>query len=147
MQRRLAWLALIYASIVWGGNYASVRFLVGYVTPTELIIYRFVPTAFILLIFMLVFHRKEFMRVLPRMWKIWLGISIVWLAGYHLALNTSLTVVPAAPAGIIVSCFPIITMILASIFLSEKFTTGKLTGAAIAFSGCIILATFGSGGD
>jgi len=71
-------------------------------------------------------------------------VSVIWLFGYHYALNIGETVIPAGPAGLIIGTYPIFTLFLASIFVNEKLTVNKVVGAAIAFAGTAFLMIFGA---
>lgn len=129
---------------VWGGAFAAIKYILDYVTPVQLLIFRFVPTTVIALIITLIFYRRDTLAIMRRIWPTLVAISVLWLYGYHLALNVGETVLPAGAAGLIIGTYPIITVFLAAIFVGEKLTTGKIVGGLIAFGGTAFLMIFGA---
>jgi len=140
------WLLLALVIIFWAGAFAAIRYIVVdcKVSPSALLIFRFLPTSIISILALLLFYRKVNLKPLLKHWVTLLGISILWLFGYHLTLNIGETVIPAGPAGLIIGTYPIATLFLAAVFLKEKLTWQKVTGGLLGFSGIILLVLFGS---
>ena len=147
MSRFIPWIVLLGVSIAWGGAFTAIRYLVQYVSAEDLLVWRFIPTSIMVIILILGWHRKEFARSLPRLWWLFLVLGALWLFGYHFTLNLGETVLPAAPAGVIISTYPIFTVFLAAIFLGESLTKWKVAGGLIGFAGTALLMFAGGSGE
>lgn len=144
MSRFLPWFVLLGVSAIWGGSFAAIRYLVQWVSPTDLLVLRFVPTALMVVPLILIWHRRDFGAALPRLWWLFIGLGALWLYGYHYLLNLGETVLPAAPAGLIIATYPIFTVFLASVFLGEKLTGARVVGGLIGFAGTALLTIAGA---
>ena len=82
--------------------------------------------------------------VIRSVWVEILGISLLMIFGYHLALNIGETKIPAGPAGLIIGTYPIFTLLFAALLIKEKLTWQKALGGLLGFTGIAILVFNGS---
>jgi len=144
MRQFFFWFVLFLIAAFWGGAFAAIKFILRFISPTELLVYRFMPTAIICILAALVFYRRDSLALFKKYWVVLITISILWLFGYHLTLNIGETVLPAGPAGLIIGTYPIFTIFLAPFFIREKLTPGKLIGGIIGFIGTAFLMIQGA---
>lgn len=140
----LSWIVLLLVAAVWGGAFAAIRFILAFISPADLLVARMLPTAVICLLVALLFYRRETLRLFPRYWRLFVTITVLWLFGYHYALNVGETVLPAGPAGLIIGTYPVFTVFLAAPLLGERLTAGKIAGGLTAFAGTAFLMLFGA---
>jgi drug/metabolite transporter (DMT)-like permease len=134
MSRLIQWVVLLVVAAIWAGAYAATKYLLDYVGPFELLVFRFLPVSIIAILLILIFYRKDAVRLLPKYWLLFLGMAIAWLYGHQYMQILGETVIPSAPAGLIIGTYPVFTVILAAIFLKEKLTKWKIIGGLIAFA-------------
>ncbi len=144
MRNFFLWFVLFLVAAFWGGAFAAIKFVLDFISPTELLVYRFMPTAIICIIVILVFYRRDSVRLFRKHWLIIMVMNLLMLFGYHLVLNIGETVLPSGPAGLIIGTYPIFTIFLAPFFINEKLTPGKVIGGIIGFAGTAFLMLMGS---
>ncbi|MGH2483716.1 MAG: DMT family transporter [Candidatus Limnocylindria bacterium] len=67
------------------------------------------------------------------------GTGVIWFAGYNLSLNAAEQVVDAGTAAMLVFIGPLLVILLAGVFLGEGFPRRVVLGAAVAFTGILII--------
>ena len=72
-------------------------------------------------------------------------IGVLWFGIYNVSLNEGEHHVDAGTASMLLQVSPIIIAVLATVFLSEKFTTYLAIGLALAFAGVVLIGTADSG--
>ena len=83
-----------------------------------------------------------------RQWGSIVAIGVLWFAIYNIALNEGETRVDAGTAAMLIQVSPVLIAVLASLFLSEKFTVYLAAGLALAFLGVAVIGLSTSpGGD
>ena len=73
------------------------------------------------------------------------GVLIV--AVYHLSFNLGTSYTTAGTAALVVALAPALTVVLAAALGYDRFTSRRLVGVALAFTGVAIVISFGSGAD
>lgn len=132
----------IIATIMWSGNFIVARGMTGYVPPITLGFLRWVAAIIILL----PFCYKELVAAWPIIKKYWYfylgsslaGVSLFTILMYSAALSTSVL-----NMTLIATSTPVLTIILARIFLGENFTVNRIIGIVLAVAGVTVLATRG----
>jgi drug/metabolite transporter (DMT)-like permease len=66
--------------------------------------------------------------------------GLLWFALYNVALNAGERLVDAGTASMIVRVGPVLTAILAGLFLGERFAGNVFAGAAVALAGAGVIA-------
>lgn len=135
---------LIVLSVIWGMAFVAIRSAVGLpgstLTSVNLTLLRwFIASAGFLVVYPIVvkpktkFEWKDF----PRLFVI--GLSNVVI--YHLALNTSETIVNASLAGLLISMGPLFIVLLSSLVLHEKIGTRVWLAVGIAIIGAVAISS------
>ena len=134
----------VLATIIWSGNFIIARGVIADIPPVTLAFYRWLTATIILFPFAWKYLRNDFRLILLRPWYFLLaavtGVAMfntfVYIAGhYSTAINMALL-------GTCTS--PIISVILAAIFLKEKVTTLRITGMLVMLTGILLLLSKGS---
>jgi drug/metabolite transporter (DMT)-like permease len=114
------------------------------ISPADLVALTFIPASIISLIMIPLLFRRTVTGVLRHHWWLFLGLALISILGFQYIINYVETVLPSGVTSLIVNTWPILTVILGSVFLDEKMTTSKVTGTLIAFVGIVVLVMFGA---
>jgi len=128
----------LFLIIVWGSAFTMVGAAVRTLSPEWLVAYRMIVGAVLVLIYShLTGHRLPSLR--DERW-LWYGVMAVTGASlpFVLIANGQETV-DSGLTGILVGTMPLITIVLAHFFTSEKLTLMKLVGFLIGFVGIVVL--------
>ncbi|PFQ44545.1 EamA family transporter [Bacillus cereus] len=130
-----------FTIIIWGTAFPAIRMGLESYTPEHLTLLRLLIASSILLLFSFIYKlRLPDLKDIPAIFIFGaLGFTI-----YHIALNYGEKTVNAGSASLIVSVTPIVTAILASVFLNEKMKLNGWIGSVISFIG-IALISFSQG--
>ncbi|MDA1760605.1 DMT family transporter [Bacillus cereus] len=130
-----------FTIIIWGTAFPAIRMGLESYTPEHLTLLRLLIASSILLVFSFIYKlRLPDLKDIPAIFIFGaLGFTI-----YHIALNYGEKTVNAGSASLIVSVTPIVTAILASVFLNEKMKLNGWIGSVISFLG-IALISFSQG--
>jgi drug/metabolite transporter (DMT)-like permease len=91
---------------------------------------------------------KAMPRPTGREWASLVAIGVLWFGVYNVSLNEGEHHVDAGTAAMLLQVSPILIALLATWFLSERFTTYLAIGLALAFSGVALIGTAdGDGGS
>ncbi len=131
---------------LWGGSFIAIKIGLRYLTPLELVMARFVPSALLLLPIGLWAGKRtgrgglSFWRGLDRKEKV-LAVVASFLAvpGYHGCLNYGETLIPAGWASLVISLNPAFIVVFAALILHEKVSLRRWGGIAVAFAGLLII--------
>ncbi|MGG0281538.1 DMT family transporter [Bacillus pacificus] len=130
-----------FTILIWGSAFPAIRMGLESYTPEHLTLLRLLIASCILLVFSFIYKlRLPDLKDIPAIFIFGaLGFTI-----YHIALNYGEKTVNAGSASLIISVTPIVTAILASIFLNEKMKLNGWIGGGISFIG-IALISFSQG--
>ena len=132
------WAASLALVIIWGSAFTLIGYVVDYITPLWVVIYRLsIGAAFM---FIWTYLRREKLPKLSDSRWIWYGLLGIMggsLPFYLLSLGQ--LKIDSGLAAIIVGASPLITILLAHFFTEERLTGIKFTGFIIGFIGVIIL--------
>lgn len=127
--KNLAILAIIFSSIIWGATPAIMKYTLLTVPVFSLGFIRFFAAALILLPF--VFRKVSLKDINPI-----ILVAAFFGITFHIAFFfLGLKLTTALNAGIISAFYPILTLIAAHFFLSEKIKSNILIGAALGIAG------------
>lgn len=132
-----------FTILIWGTAFPAIRMGLESYTPEHLTLLRLLIASFILLLFSFLYKLR-----LPNL----KDIPAIFLFGalgftfYHIALNYGEKTVNAGSASLIVSVTPIVTAVLAFVFLNEKMKANGWIGGVISFIG-IAFISFSQGGS
>ncbi|WP_088291847.1 DMT family transporter [Bacillus mycoides] len=126
-----------FTILIWGTAFPGIRMGLEAYTPEHLTLLRLLIASLILFLFSLIYKlRLPDLKDIPVIFIFGaLGFTI-----YHIALNYGEKSVNAGPASLIVSVTPILTAILASVFLNEKMKLNGWIGGGISFVGIAFLS-------
>lgn len=134
----------VLATIIWSGNFVVARGIIDDISPIGLSFFRWL-TACIVLFPFCIGRIKEHISIIKNhfwyfFWTAFTGVSLfntlVYVAGHHApAINLALIGTTSSP---------IISIILARIFLKERLGTRKLAGMLICIAGILFLLSAGS---
>jgi len=136
-------------SAIWGANLVAVKFLLGDLSPVNVILIRFITGS--VLLFLLLFFLED-VKVPPRdIWRLTL-LGAVGIALYQFLFTFALKYTSAVNVGILINMSPIYGGFLSSLFGYEKFVKKRLLAIVTGFIGVYILMTKGDwaffmGGD
>lgn len=138
-----AYAAVAFTVLSWAAAFPMIRIALNELAPIPLASARF-GLAAVLVIAWLAWTRPPWPSRSDA-----LRIFLCGLAGialYNIMLNTGQQTVAAGAASFIVNSAPILTALLALVFLKERFTIWGWIGTIISFSGIAIIASGQPGG-
>ena len=127
---------LIVVVLLWGSNYSLVKMGLGFVSPSTLLLHRFLISLAILFPLFLVLRKK-----LPRDMGT-LAKQVIYGVLYTSVNATQLVGMVGESSGIsavITYTQPLFVLGMAAPLLNERITTSKIVGAIIGFTGVAIL--------
>ncbi|WP_338835413.1 DMT family transporter [Neomoorella thermoacetica] len=138
--RRLGYIAIILASLLYGGNVIAGRVIAPLVPPLALAAARGLLGLPVLLLFALKAGGKPRLADLPYMALMgFLGISIAY-GTFAWSMQNS----PAVNAAIIFATFPAVTLVLLAVGWHVKPSRYQVAGIIMAFIGLALVSTRGS---
>ena len=138
-----AYAAVAFTVLSWASAFPMIRVALREFAPIPLASARFAIAA-ILVLAWLVWERppRPATSDLPRMFL----CGLAGIALYNITLNTGQQTVAAGAASFIVNSAPILTALLALVFLKERFTVWGWIGTVISFGGIALIASGQPGG-
>jgi drug/metabolite transporter (DMT)-like permease len=130
--------------VLWASAFVAIRHLGKDFTPGSLSLGRLVVGALALGV-VAAPKLRTMPRPTPREWASIVAIGVLWFGVYNVALNEGEHHVDAGTASMLLQVSPILIAVLATIFLSERFTTYLGLGLALAFAGVVLIGTADSG--
>ncbi len=140
--------AVAVTLVLWASAFVAIRHLGKDFTPGSLSLGRLLVGATALGL-VAAPKLKSVPRLTVRQWLSIVAIGVLWFGVYNVALNEGEHHVDAGTASMLLQVSPILIAVLATIFLSERFSTYLAIGLALAFAGVALIGTAdsGSGGD
>ena len=130
--------ALGATMVLWASAYAGIRAGLRAYSPGQLAVFRFLTASLVLAVYAGLAHfRRPAMRDLPGL----IGIGILGVSFYNLALNYGETRVVAGAASLLIASVPIWTALLAKFFLHERLTALGWLGVFVSFTGVALIAS------
>jgi len=129
--------------VLWASAFVAIRHLGKDFEPGSLSLGRLLVGAATLGAVVLTQPRMP--RPTGREWLSIVAIGVLWFGIYNVALNEGEQHVDAGTASMLLQVSPILIAVLATIFLSERFTTSLALGLALAFFGVVLIGTADSG--
>lgn len=138
-----AYVALGIGLVLWASAYAGIREGLKAYTPAHVALLRYLTAAVVLAVYALATRMR-----MPRGRDL-LGLAITGAIGisiYNIALNYGELTVPAGVASMLIASAPIMTALLAVIFLQERLTAWGWVGIIVSFAGVATIALAEGGG-
>jgi drug/metabolite transporter (DMT)-like permease len=137
MKRWTIELLLLSVVVIWGTNYTIGKYGVLEITPIEFTAIRMTIAAPFLLVITMALERSIHIQRGDLIQLI--KVSIVGVTLYQTLSMETIKYISAANASLLISVSPIFTMVFSILFKQEKFSTQKLIGSLIAFTGTAII--------
>ena len=132
-----SFLILIFMNLIWSGSYVAVKIGLESMPPLTLIFWRMGVSAVILCAWIFI---KRIPVKLPRRIVLRIVALGAVIAASHILWVTGLKYTSASDASLLYTFEPIWAIILASIFLKERFRPVMGIGLVFSFVGLIILS-------
>lgn len=137
--RKLAYLALLTTSIIWGFSPPVIKYSLNYISPTVFLFYRFLLTSLIFAIPLYLRVRKIKPTLKDWTTYLWLGFIGTPLTLYLLFVGIQKT--SAIDASLISIISPILVIIGGVIFLKENVTKNEKIGIILTLAGTVLTLT------
>ena len=137
----LEYLPMLLSIFLWSGTYIAGKFAISELSTMNLMLFRYMAASVIMLPFLAVAMRKEIPDRKDTLLIIATGITGMF--GNNVMFFMAIRYTSVMNASIIFAITPLLTAILASIFLDEPITAKRLLGIMIALAGVILLLTGG----
>lgn len=146
--RQLSGIALaVLAAFIWSGNFIVARAVNRQIPPISLNFYRWLTASVILLPFAWHFFRAEWKTVVQR-WPYFFWISLTGISLFNTFVYAGAHYTSAINLALIgTTSSPVISILLARIFLHERIGLLKMTGLVICVCGVLFLLSKGSWGN
>lgn len=138
-----SYLLLLFCVTLWGSNFVFGSILVKHFPPLFLADVRLLFTSCFLLGY--AWLTKKFVKIRRREWGLLIMLGLIGTLANQTAYFNGLLTTDATTASLILSLAPIVTAVLASIFLKEKFTARMQVGSALALIGTFLVVGIGAG--
>ena len=129
---------LISVMIIWGSSFAVTKNSVNTIPPIFFALLR-MSIASILLLIAAQFRSRTSKIPKPLPWKAFLLMGLTGTCLYYICFNNSMVYTTASVGALIQSFIPIVTAVLAMIFLKESLSTKRLVGIAISITGVLLI--------
>jgi drug/metabolite transporter (DMT)-like permease len=144
MSKPFVYLSLVAIMMIWGLNVIALKILVNHFSPVTLTSFR-IFTAGLVVILILFFIGQ--LRKLSRKEVMYIGTaSLFSVVAHHLFLAVGLTKTTASNAGLILGLVPLVTSVLAIVFLGNRFTMFRFIGILLGFTGVVFVVLNGKSG-
>jgi drug/metabolite transporter (DMT)-like permease len=143
-----SWLPIVAVSVTlvfWASAFVAIRHLGQDFTPGSLSLGRLLVGALALGL-VAAPQLKGKPKPTGREWASIVTIGVLWFGIYNVSLNEGEHHVDAGTASMLLQVSPIIIAVLATVFLSEKFSPYLAVGLGLAFAGVVLIGTADSDG-
>ncbi|MCU0640032.1 MAG: DMT family transporter [Candidatus Krumholzibacteria bacterium] len=136
---------MVLLFVIWSNAFTSIKHLREVFSPMELVLARFLPFALFSLLFILSSgpRRRESLDILRVAGLKIIGMGIFGIAGYNYFLYVAQTEIKPGAAALLTTLSPLMTLILAVIFLREKVPGRRVAGIILAFAGLFVVVKYG----
>lgn len=143
MNRVPPFVLLVFATILWGGNFVIGRGISNELPPYTLSFLRWCTAFLVFLPIAWVPLKREWQQMKTH-WRTVLFMSITGVASFNTLIYVALHYTTSINASLMNTSTPIIIYILSFIFLKEKLTRNQLIGTFISLLGVLFIISKGS---
>jgi drug/metabolite transporter (DMT)-like permease len=136
------YLILFLVMVSWGLNVTATKILVSYFMPVTITGIRILTAG--LTVFLLLFFIKKIRKLTRKEFSYVFLASLFNVVAHHYYLSVGLTETTATNGGLILGMSPLLTTILAIIFLGTPLTFLRSTGLILGFAGVAFIVLEGS---
>ncbi len=131
------------AVIIWSGNFIVARGVIRQIPPVSLAFYRWIIASLLIMPFALAAFKKEWL-VARRSWHYMFWVSLTGIALFNTFVYVGAHYTTAINLALIgTTSSPIMSIILARIFLKEEIGWQKLVGMILCITGVVFLLAKG----
>ncbi|KON88413.1 antibiotic transporter [Sporosarcina globispora] len=142
-KKKYGFVLLIFANMIWGGNFVIGRIGVEYFPPLLFSLMRWV-IAFLLLTPFMVKQFKKDWKILRQHKRVLFLLAVTGVAGYNTIIYFALQYTTSINASVVNSTTPIFIAILAIIILREKLLANQTAGILLSVLGILFIISKGS---
>lgn len=136
-----AHLAALFVNIIYGANFSIAKYVMPeYIKPFGFIVSRVLPATLLFFLTSLFFPSEKIKK--EDRWKL-IACALFGIAINQMILFMGISLTHPLHVALIMTTNPVLVLLLASIFLHEKISWGKITGIVIALGGAATLILFG----
>lgn len=137
-------LLAVLATIIWSGNFVVARGVIHEIPPVSLAFYRWLTGTLIITPFAFRYFRKD-LELIKANWKYLILVSLLGITIYNTLIYVAGRYLPALNLALIgTTSSPLMSILLAAIFLKEKINFLRLVGLVICMIGILLLLSKGS---
>ena len=133
----------LLAIFIWAGNTVITKMSAGAIFPAEIGFYRWLLAGLLFTPFMLKPVLTHWSLIRPNLGKI-LVLGVLGMAVYQSLAYFAASLTSATNMGIILSLMPLMSLAMAIVSLGQRLTMGALAGAALSFTGVLVVVSSGS---
>jgi drug/metabolite transporter (DMT)-like permease len=137
-----AYLALVIATLSWGGNTVAGKFAVGHITPSMLTLSRWI-LAVALIFAISVPQLKRDWPVLRQHIPLLIGYGAIGFTGFNFFLYSALQYTSAVNAAIEQAGIPMLIFVLNYILFRTRVAAAQIVGFALTLVGVAVTASHG----
>lgn len=138
-------LMLLFVAFIWGTTFIIVQNAIALLPPHSFNAVRFLVATIFLLIFALIWDRKNLFAIPKELWFAGIFLGVLLFIGYG-AQTIGLLYTTAANAGFITGLSVVLVPILSYLILKEKLKSTSIIGVGLAAIGLYIMTMIGSVG-
>ena len=143
MKKNIGAIYILIAGFFWGfmGVFSNLLQDEGF-NPMECATLRIVAASLIFLIYTAIFSAKS-LKIKAKSIPLLAATGCIGVAIMSVCYITAIDLTSLSVAAVLLYTSPVWVMIMASIFLKDKFTAKKAIAAVLAFAGCAFITGFG----
>ncbi len=143
LSKPATYILLLLLMMIWGFNVIAIKLVVNYFEPVTITAFRILTAGIVVLIVLAA--KKEF-RKMTRQQLVYVTIgSLTGITGHHYFLSMGLTMTTASNTGLIIALVPLMTSLLAIVFLGDRLTLLRFIGIFLGLIGVSFIVLNGSG--
>ncbi len=134
---KMIYVLMTITSLFWAGAFIAGKLGVTELTPVVLTFFRFLFASIIMIIIMIKYEKKKW-TIKKEDWFSVLLLGIVGMAGYQILFFTALKYTQAGNASILAATNPLISAVLAAVFVNERLEIKRIGVLLLALIGVIL---------
>ncbi len=136
-KKKLIYLALLFVMVAWGLNVIATKLIVTTFMPVTITAFR-IFTAAVSVLIILLFMKKVRLPSKRELRFILIG-TLFNVVAHHYFLSVGLKATSASNGGLILGMGPLLTTVLAFLFLGSSITMASVVGVVMGFVGVVLV--------
>ncbi|MBM7616065.1 DMT family transporter [Alkaliphilus hydrothermalis] len=130
------------SSIFWAGAFIGGKLAVKEFPPFSLTFLRFFFASIMIFVVMVKYEKRDW-RLKKEDYPVMILLGLIGMVGYHILFFMALKYTTAVNASMIAATNPLLTTLMAVVFLKEKMGITRITGILIALAGVVMTISRG----